>query len=110
MFPDHVCLLHKALYGLRQAPRAWYCELRTFLLQSGFQDASPVPTPLSPDAPLSLSDGSSPHDATKYRSVIGALKYLSFTRSDISFVVNKLSQYMHRPTTRHTKTVFYYFL
>lgn len=34
--PNHVCRLNKALYGLRQAPRAWYTELRTFLLQIGF--------------------------------------------------------------------------
>ena len=38
-FPDHVCKLHKAIYGLRQAPRAWYNELRTFLLGSGFSNS-----------------------------------------------------------------------
>ena len=27
--PDYVCKLHKPIYGLRQAPRAWYNELRT---------------------------------------------------------------------------------
>ncbi|CAH9086511.1 unnamed protein product [Cuscuta europaea] len=35
-YPHHVCLLRKALYGLCQAPRAWYCELKTYLLQFGF--------------------------------------------------------------------------
>lgn len=30
--PDYVCKLHKPIYGLRQAPRAWYNELRTFLV------------------------------------------------------------------------------
>ncbi|KAK0588502.1 hypothetical protein LWI29_001710 [Acer saccharum] len=34
--PHHVCKLRKAIYGLRQAPRAWYTELRTFLLATGF--------------------------------------------------------------------------
>ena len=34
--PNHVCRLNKALYGLRQAPRAWYTELRSFLLKIGF--------------------------------------------------------------------------
>ena len=35
-FPQHVCKLQKAIYGLRQAPRAWYTELRNFLLSIGF--------------------------------------------------------------------------
>ncbi|KAK0593680.1 hypothetical protein LWI29_016926 [Acer saccharum] len=34
--PHHVCKLQKAIYGLRQAPRAWYNELRSFLLATGF--------------------------------------------------------------------------
>ncbi|KAK0579771.1 hypothetical protein LWI29_031125 [Acer saccharum] len=33
---QHVCNLRKAIYGLRQALRAWYTELRTFLLVTGF--------------------------------------------------------------------------
>lgn len=37
--PTYVCKLHKAIYGLKQAPRAWYHELRTFLLQCGFQNS-----------------------------------------------------------------------
>lgn len=36
-FPNHVCKLHKAIYGLRQAPRAWYMELTSFLLGAGFK-------------------------------------------------------------------------
>lgn len=37
--PDYVCKLKKAIYGLRQAPRAWYHELRTFLLLFGFKNS-----------------------------------------------------------------------
>ena len=34
--PDHVYKVKKALYDLKQAPRAWYERLRDFLLSKGF--------------------------------------------------------------------------
>ncbi|GKA80097.1 putative ribonuclease H-like domain-containing protein [Tanacetum coccineum] len=36
-FPDRVYKVEKALYGLHQAPRAWYETLSTYLLDNGFQ-------------------------------------------------------------------------
>ncbi|WVZ89547.1 LOW QUALITY PROTEIN: hypothetical protein U9M48_035931 [Paspalum notatum var. saurae] len=35
-FPDRVYKLRKALYGPKQAPRAWYARLKSFSLKSGF--------------------------------------------------------------------------
>ncbi|WVZ84359.1 LOW QUALITY PROTEIN: hypothetical protein U9M48_031399, partial [Paspalum notatum var. saurae] len=35
-FPNRVYKLRKALYGPKQAPRAWYARLKSFLLKSGF--------------------------------------------------------------------------
>ena len=44
-FPDHVCLLHKAIYGLKQAPRTWFDKVSSFLLRFEFicniKDPSP---------------------------------------------------------------------
>jgi hypothetical protein len=45
--PDHVYLIHKALYGTKQAPRAWYELLRDFLLKDGFS-VGRVISPFSP--------------------------------------------------------------
>ncbi|GKD23415.1 putative ribonuclease H-like domain-containing protein, partial [Tanacetum coccineum] len=36
-FPDKVYKVEKALYGVHQAPRAWYETLSTYLLDDGFQ-------------------------------------------------------------------------
>ena len=188
--PDFVCKLHKAIYGLRQAPRAWHEALKSFITDYGFstslsdpslfiyskhnvtayflvyvddllltgnddnflasfihglssrfslknlgtphyflgvelvqhnsglllsqhkfirdilerfdmEGAKPAPTPLSSTAILKLADGSPHTDATHYRRIIGALQYLNMTRPDLSFAINKLSQFMHQPTSTH---------
>nr|GFD27610.1 putative ribonuclease H-like domain-containing protein [Tanacetum cinerariifolium] len=36
-YPDQVYKVVKALYGLLQAPRAWYETLVSYLLENGFQ-------------------------------------------------------------------------
>lgn len=50
---------------------------------------------------LSMHSGTPLANPTEYRSLVGSLQYLSLTRLDISFVVNKLSQYMQKPTEDH---------
>ena len=54
---------------------------------------------------LSAFEGDPLSDVTMYLSIVGALQYLSITRPDISFTVNKLSQFMHRPTDIHWQSV-----
>jgi hypothetical protein len=38
-------------------------------------------------------------------SVVGALQYLTLTRLDLSFSVNKVCQFLHAPTTLHWMAV-----
>ncbi|XP_019160864.1 PREDICTED: uncharacterized protein LOC109157411 [Ipomoea nil] len=61
-------------------------------------DCKPISTLVS----LARSDNSTlvPYaDPTQYRSLTGALQYLTITCPDLSFAVNKLCQHMHVPTT-----------
>jgi hypothetical protein len=67
----------------------------------------PVATPLSTSEKLSLHQGTllGANDATNYRSVICAIQYLTLTRLGIAFLVNKVCQFLHAPTTIHWSAV-----
>ncbi|GKV51222.1 hypothetical protein SLEP1_g57891 [Rubroshorea leprosula] len=52
-----------------------------------------------------LSTGTPLSDGTNYRKIVGSLQYLSLTRPDLSFVVSRLSQFMHHPTDSHWQAV-----
>lgn len=41
---DHVCLLSKAIYGLKQSPRAWFHALSSSLLSQGFKASNYDPS------------------------------------------------------------------
>ena len=188
--PQHVCRLHKSIYGLKQASQAWFESFTTQLLNLGFQPStvdtslfiyrdgpviaflllyvddivltsntpsfltqfianlstvfelkdmgtlsyflglqiqrstkgltvtqtkyaidlltkhnmvhcSPCKTPCVPNVCLSTTYGQPLTNVHAYRSLIGALHYLTFTRPDISFVVHQVCQFMNAPTDIH---------
>ena len=74
------------------------------------RDCKPSSTPLSTTEILSLHEGEllSAEEGTKYRSVVGALQYLTLTRTDIFFSVNKVCQFLHSPTD--TSILYHVFL
>ncbi|PKU65004.1 Retrovirus-related Pol polyprotein from transposon TNT 1-94 [Dendrobium catenatum] len=43
-FPHHVCLLKKAIYGLKQSPRQWFETLSSYLLSYGFTTSTADPS------------------------------------------------------------------
>ncbi|KAF5451755.1 hypothetical protein F2P56_026832 [Juglans regia] len=68
-------------------------------------EAMPVSSPMAASTRLFAYEGEQFSDHTLYRSTIGALQYLCITRPDIAFSVNKLSQFLHKPTTLHWHSV-----
>jgi hypothetical protein len=77
------------------------------LARSGMNKCNAIDTPLSSTEKLSATQGDvlGPNDATKYRSLVGALQYLTLTRPDISVAVNKVCHFLHSPTTVHWSAV-----
>jgi histone deacetylase 1/2 len=65
-----------------------------FLARVGISNCTGVPTPLSSSEKISAQQGDplGPDDSSKYRSLVGALQYLTLTRPYISFVVKKVYQ------------------
>ncbi|GLT71533.1 hypothetical protein SLA2020_435440 [Shorea laevis] len=75
------------------------------LHKTNMDKAKPISSPMSTTAQLSQFHGDSFHDPHLYRSVVGSLQYLSLTRPDVSFAVNKVCQFMHKPTVHHWSAV-----
>ena len=40
-----------------------------------------------------------------YRSIVGALQYITFTHSGLTFAANQVCQFMHQPTSSYWMTV-----
>jgi hypothetical protein len=195
-YPSYVCKLQRALYGLKQSPRAWYARLSALLADLGFvsskadtslftfsrdgvqvymlvyvddiviagstpgavnslvralsasfpikdlgaleyflgleasynsggmtvtqrkyaldllhrvsmENCRPTSTPLNVTEHLSRASGTplGVEDSHRYRSVVGGLQYLTLTRPDISFAVNKVCQFLSQPTDVHWESV-----
>uniref|UniRef100_A0A803P518 Reverse transcriptase Ty1/copia-type domain-containing protein n=1 Tax=Cannabis sativa TaxID=3483 RepID=A0A803P518_CANSA len=81
------------------------------LQRVNLENIKPSVTPITEEKPLSITDGTPLNEPTTYRIVIGALQYLNYTIPYISFVVNKLSQFLKQPTNVHwgaTKRILKY--
>ena len=73
------------------------------LLRAHMDKSKPVSTPMSVQDKLAADQGTplTGDDVFLYRSTVGGLQYLTLTRPDISFAVNKVCQYLAAPTSVH---------
>ncbi|XP_047264718.1 uncharacterized mitochondrial protein AtMg00810-like [Capsicum annuum] len=78
----------------------------------GLFNSKPVRAPIALNQKLTISEFDSYFppvgntdkflkDPTRYQKLVGRLLYLTLTRTDIAFVVQLLSQFMHKPKISH---------
>lgn len=79
--------------------------IQDLLTRANMQHANSLPSPMVPNTSLSRFDGDPFNDPHLYRSIVGALQYATLTCLDISFAVNRVSQFMQSPSTTHWAVV-----
>jgi hypothetical protein len=71
------------------------------LERAGMTNCKPCTTPVDTKGKQSEAEGPSVTDPTAYRSLAGALQYLTFTRPDITYAVQQVCLHMHDPREPH---------
>nr|GEZ39671.1 hypothetical protein [Tanacetum cinerariifolium] len=133
-YPDKIYKVVKALYGLHQAPRAWYETLAYYLLKNRFHigqidqtlfikkqkgdillvqiyvddiifEGKSASTPIDTKKPLLKDPNGEDVDVHIYRSMIGSLMYLTSSRPDIMFVVCACARFQVTPKVSHLHAV-----
>ncbi|KAJ9560810.1 hypothetical protein OSB04_005970 [Centaurea solstitialis] len=75
------------------------------LTKARMLDCNETKIPMDPGTKLIKTEGGELVDATKYRSLIGCLRYLLHTRPDLSYSVGLLSRFMQEPKEQHMKAI-----
>lgn len=95
----HFLGMHVQRHGTGLLLSQWQFMLE-ILDRAGMTDCKPCTTPVDLNLKLS-ADGPSLTDSTDYRSLAGALQYLTFTRPDIAYVVQQVCLHIHDPQEPH---------
>nr|GEV19400.1 ribonuclease H-like domain-containing protein [Tanacetum cinerariifolium] len=123
-FLNKVYKVEKALYGLHQAPRAWYETLSTYLLENGFRkgiidkilfikkDKVKIASTLIETNNALIKDAEAEDvNVHLYRSMIRSLMYLTAFRPNIMFAICACARLQVTPKTSHlhdVKRIFRY--
>nr|GEW47944.1 uncharacterized mitochondrial protein AtMg00810-like [Tanacetum cinerariifolium] len=108
--PSLVYKIKKAMYGLKQAPCAWYDMLSSFLISQHFS----TDTPMLEKSKLDEDLQGKPVDATLSRVMIRSLMYLTSSRPNLIYAVCLCARYQDKTVpkpkrkkdaTRFTDTV-----
>ncbi|WMV51038.1 hypothetical protein MTR67_044423 [Solanum verrucosum] len=85
--------------------------IHDLLNRAGLFSSKPINTPLSPKSLIAFDKSPPFFDPSLYRSLVGGLQYLTFSRPDIAFSISQVAQFMHSPLDIHftaVKRILYY--
>lgn len=85
----------KTLNGLHLAQTKYVKEL---LLKANMHNSKPYSTPITTETKLFPANNEPYDHPSLYKSLVGAFQYLTLTRPNLPFSVNKLSQFLKPPT------------
>jgi hypothetical protein len=78
---------------------------RDLVATTGLQEAPSVDTPMELHVKLHKEEGHLLADPSLYQKLVGSLVYLTITRSNISFAVQQVSQFLQTPRHPHLTIV-----
>ena len=78
--------------------------IHDLLIKTNMNSSKPCSNPICLNQKPALNNSKSFDLPSLYRSTVMALQYLTMTRPNISFAVNKLNQFVHAPTNNHWST------
>ncbi|GKE47908.1 hypothetical protein Tco_1479166, partial [Tanacetum coccineum] len=94
---------------VNESPRGIFINQSNYVLEIlkklGMETCDPIGTPMDIKDKLDLDQNGTLVDATKYRSMIGALMYLTSSRPDIVYDTCLCARYQAKPTEKHLKEV-----
>jgi hypothetical protein len=98
------CLLLMGVSAQRSSTGLFLSQAKyaaEILDKANMSSCNPCQTPLEVHSKLSAQDRPPVADPTLYRSLAGALRYLTLTRPDIAHAVQQVCLYMHDPRESH---------
>ena len=94
--------VNRSVDGLFLSQRQYAVEL---LQRAGMAECHSTTTPVDTHAKLSATAGAPVADLSAYRSLAGALQYLTLTRPDLAYAVQQVCLFMHDPREPHLSMI-----
>jgi hypothetical protein len=95
--------------NVRRTPTGFFLSQERYaediLDRAAMSNCKSATTPIDTKPKVSSSTGVEVPDASFYRSIAGALQYLTLTRPDIAYVVGQICLHMHSPRDVHWNLV-----